>query len=213
MPRYQLCSKNVFLTYSQCPLQKEYLLEQLRIKIGNDASIRVGHEMHQDEGHHLHVFITNPTDIRTRDQRFFDVEGYHPNIQSARKRKECYTYCGKDGDFIDDGPAFEFREDKRRWEEIHDAETPEQVRELVKKVSPRDSVVNFDKIEAFIRFKFQDKVVAYSSARDITDFTIPQEMLDWTEQMNEVKFQGGYARQTFGLRRDLKLNPNSNLID
>jgi len=193
MPRYQLCSKNIFLTYAQCTLTKENVLQKLKELIGEQASIRVGHELHQDGGHHLHCFISNPENIRTRDPRYFDLEGFHPNFQSARQRKNCYTYCGKDDDYVECGPPFEFKEDKRKWDEIENAQTPDEVRDIVKAASYRDYVLNFEKIETFIRFKFQDRVIQYSSIRDITDFTIPQEMLDWTEQMNEVSIRGDYV--------------------
>lgn len=46
---FQICAKNIFLTYAQCPLDKHDVQAFLIAKFP-DAAIRVGHELHADEG-------------------------------------------------------------------------------------------------------------------------------------------------------------------
>jgi len=52
------------------------------------------------------------TPVNTRNSRYFDIEGYHPNVQSARRPKDVLAYIRKDGTFLDNWPT------KRNYGEI-----------------------------------------------------------------------------------------------
>jgi len=40
----------------------------------------IAQENHKDEGIHFHVYLRLKTPIKSRNVRFFDLNGYHPNV-------------------------------------------------------------------------------------------------------------------------------------
>lgn len=99
---YQLNAKNIFLTYAQCPLPIHLVLAKLR-GLSNAKYIVVSREEHQDGSPHLHAFVQYADAIRTRDPTYFDIDGYHPNVQGARSATQTIAYVKKDGDFEEYG--------------------------------------------------------------------------------------------------------------
>lgn len=91
--------KRFFLTYAQCPEDKEGLLTFLRTR-GTLQSFVVAREQHADGQFHLHACVAYEQVIRA-GKRHFDFEGKHPNVQSPRNWNACIQYCKKDGDFIE----------------------------------------------------------------------------------------------------------------
>ena len=49
---------------------------------------------------HLHALLSLAKELSTRNCRLFDVEGRHPNIQSAKSKEAVRRYLMKDGDYI-----------------------------------------------------------------------------------------------------------------
>jgi len=89
MSAFRLNAKNIFLTYSQCEVAKEDLLEFLKDLIGDRIKwCVVAHELHQDGGHHLHVQLELERPLNIRNQDHFDCMGCHPNIQGTRHIKK-----------------------------------------------------------------------------------------------------------------------------
>lgn len=113
---FTINAKNIFLTYAQCPLDKDDVadyLTQLLLDTGHPLQyITVGAEQHADGNPHLHVLLSFDRAFYTRDERYFDIGPfddngfcYHPNVQAARRPKECLDYCTKDGDYTKTHPA------------------------------------------------------------------------------------------------------------
>lgn len=96
---FRLSAKNIFLTYPQCPLSPQQLLDRLRAKF-TFAEYSIGQENHQDGNLHLHAVLCFEKKLETRTETLFDVDGYHPNIQAARNRGDCIRYTQKEGLFI-----------------------------------------------------------------------------------------------------------------
>lgn len=96
---FRINSQNLFLTYSQCPLPKEYVKEVLAQRLPVLRYI-VAEEKHKDGESHLHVYLRLEAKIDRNDPRFLDIDGYHPNIRSCRSPKAVQTYCTKDGNYI-----------------------------------------------------------------------------------------------------------------
>lgn len=95
-------SKGWFLTYPQCSLAKEDLLDALKAKV-DVVEYVVASELHQDGNPHLHAFIALRGQLLWNAKKhpdFWDVDGHHPNVQIARSWKCCIAYCKKDGDYI-----------------------------------------------------------------------------------------------------------------
>lgn len=120
-------AKTFFLTYAQCPLEKEVVMDFFKEFPRADAKqIIVARERHvlkdkngQEIGldqtgkikcyKHLHVYIVFANTIDDTDPRLFDVEGYHPFILHPTHIADCIRYVIKDGDYISFGidPDFE----------------------------------------------------------------------------------------------------------
>lgn len=95
-------AKQVFLTYAQCNLDKTEVYDHFNTFCGV-AEYIVAREKHEDGGLHLHCYFKFKSQIHTRDERYFDIKGFHPNIAtvtSAKARERIKKYCIKDGDYI-----------------------------------------------------------------------------------------------------------------
>lgn len=103
-----------FLTYPQSNLTSEELLDFFKTK-GNLLWARICQEQHGDGGHHQHVVCRYDRRIQTRDCRFFDLNGQHPNIQSVRSVAKSLAYVSKDGQFLDFGPVPAQRDTDTDW--------------------------------------------------------------------------------------------------
>ena len=91
MAEFQYNNKSIFLTYPQCPITKEEMLEHLKERARPVATNQlfkacIGQEKHEDGGLHLHIcaWYTNP--LRFRKPDHMDIKApdgtwYHPNIR------------------------------------------------------------------------------------------------------------------------------------
>lgn len=101
---WRLQSKNIFLTYSACILGGQVIVDELMDRLQITKWI-YGDEYHQDGSPHTHVYIHLAKKPDIKDQRFFDIADYHPNIKVAPakgSKKWCddkVDYCMKDGNF------------------------------------------------------------------------------------------------------------------
>nr|WKU84403.1 replication-associated protein [Panicum streak virus] len=89
---------NTFLTYSKCPLEPEFIGEHL-FRLTKDfepAYILVVRETHADGTWHCHALLQCIKPVTTRDERYFDIDRYHPNIQSAKSTDKVRDYILKD---------------------------------------------------------------------------------------------------------------------
>jgi len=104
-PGFRLSAKKVFLTYARCEESKADLLTHLK-SFGLLVRYVVAREKHKpteedpEPHHHLHAVLDFSSKIDTRDERFFDFRGHHPNIQKCRSYENSATYAMKDGDFL-----------------------------------------------------------------------------------------------------------------
>ena len=89
-------AKKFFLTYPQCDLPKQELLDALSSNPDRPIIWAVlSRELHEDGNPHLHVALEFKAAIRFRRADYFDVAGYHPNIQSMRFLWKCLDYVTK----------------------------------------------------------------------------------------------------------------------
>lgn len=103
---FRVKAKGFFLTYPKCDLTKESVLKSLRFKRGGLDKVLVSRELHADGTPHLHCYLHYESDFDCRNERFFDIEGFHPNVQPAKSLKAVQAYVKKDGDFIQEGMDF-----------------------------------------------------------------------------------------------------------
>lgn len=98
---FQICSKNLFLTYPECPLGKEIVYEKLHelFHLKEEEKLLVAEEKHANGNPHIHAYIGLQDAFRTRCGRFADIEGYHGNYQGCRSAKNVLKYCTKEDNF------------------------------------------------------------------------------------------------------------------
>lgn len=93
---YRLEAKRIFLTYPQCGcLAKDFVATHIK-SLSPVLWIVIAREMHKDGEPHLHVAVEFAQKLRTRDSRYFDIEGKHPNVQALKKMRECLAYVTKE---------------------------------------------------------------------------------------------------------------------
>lgn len=98
-PGFRFNAATIFLTYPQCNLTREALLEQLQA-IFEIKDYVIAQETHQDGSPHLHAFLKFERKINKRTADFADVLGFHPNITAPRSIKAVITYVEKVSDFV-----------------------------------------------------------------------------------------------------------------
>lgn len=91
---FRLSGKNLFLTYPQCLLEKQDVLDLLTSKVGIEYAL-VAREFHADGNPHIHVFLTLKKKLNTTRVDFFDLGNYHGNYQTARNSDDVLDYCRK----------------------------------------------------------------------------------------------------------------------
>ncbi len=106
--KFQLNTKDIFLTYSKCPLGKDKIhhhIKQLMISKKKEISYIISNtENHQDHKEiHTHVLFQLTKRINIKTERFFDIEAFHPKIENARDIEKSIDNIKKDGDFIEEG--------------------------------------------------------------------------------------------------------------
>lgn len=94
---------NCTLTYPQCESDKQCLFDYLlQLKHGSGPlpisveKLLVAQEEHEDGGKHYHCYIRFSAKPNIRNERFFDFDGHHPNIQSTRSVPKWIEYCTKE---------------------------------------------------------------------------------------------------------------------
>lgn len=106
----------------------------------------------------------------------FDVDGCHPNIQTARSVKDVYLYVIKHGDYIKNCDF----SDKRKYSEIvEESESKEQFIAGVLKHYPRDVVYGLERIQYFADWKWGSSREEYIAAYQ--EYNICNTMKTWME--------------------------------
>lgn len=177
---WRIQAKNLFLTYPQCDLGHELLLQALRTILGPGPSIRLARELHEDGRPHYHAFIQCKEKFSTRNERFFDYGGFHPNVQAARDPKYVFDYVSKSGDFLDSG-EFTFDTNKT-WAEAVCLTTAEDFKAYIKQSFPRDYVLFNERIEAYAQTTFGLRRGIYVPKEDETFGGADPAMQRWIDQ-------------------------------
>lgn len=148
--------KLVFLTYAQCPLEKEILLEHLET-FGELATYTIGRERHEDGNYHLHACCRYAKKIHTTNVKKFDVENYHPNVKklsAGTAFKNSQEYCKKEGDFITNEVLVLSKRAQLCKDMLDEGLTPKFVRN-----NPEVMYLNFSNLRAWLAFANPIQVV------------------------------------------------------
>ena len=99
MSNFRLQTKGVFLTYPQCPADRETVRDMLQAKGYNVVKGIVGQEQHQDGNFHLHAYAKFDRQIDVKNARHFDLEFnskiYHGKYETAKSAIKSIRYITK----------------------------------------------------------------------------------------------------------------------
>lgn len=98
-PLFRLNAKQLFLTYPQCELSKDRVLEILSDVLDIELYI-IAQEQHEDGGNHIHAYIKCTTKKDIRSPNTLDVDNYHGKYETCRNYNAVRNYCTKDGNYI-----------------------------------------------------------------------------------------------------------------
>lgn len=176
---FRLRAKRFLLTYPQCNLSKEDLLNGIQQQCpGLVFDYYIARERHEDGNPHLHAYLRFQCQFESRDQRCFDVQHFHPNIQVARSEKKSIAYVKKDGEYITNVNETTNSDNKPNWSEIlGTSTTSEDFLQAIRTNYAREYVLHYDRIRYFAEVHFQPARQPYVSAHDV--FRIPEELADW----------------------------------
>lgn len=170
--------KHVFLTYPQCPLEREQLRDIL-VARANIEKYLIARERHDDGNYHLHAYLHFGRRVRLVGSDVFDVEGYHPNIQTPRSARNVISYCCKE----DDNPLANFDyasgQPDEGWASILAASSSKtEFLEAVRNRYPRDYVLNLERVLFFCEWRFGRDETPYNG-RTRSEFREPAALTDW----------------------------------
>nr|UUV61420.1 C1 [Tomato mottle leaf curl virus] len=196
--RFQINSKNYFLTYPKCTLSKEEALSQLLAlqTPTNKLFVRVSRELHEDGEPHLHVLIQFEGKYNCKNNRFFDLISptrsahFHPNIQGAKSSSDVKTYVEKDGDFIDHG-VFQIDGRSARggqqsandtYAKVLNAGSVMEALNILREEQPKDFVLQQHNIRSNLERIFQKPPEPWVPLFPLSSFTeVPEEMQEWAD--------------------------------
>jgi len=174
--RFRYNARKVFLTYPRCDLPMQDMLESLTI-IKPYAQYCISQEAHQDGGRHLHVLLSYSSPINTTNERYFDVQGHHPNITKPRDVRDVLKYIKKDGTFLEDWPI------KRGYNDIlEQASDKASFMALIKENQPKDFVLNQERIEYYADKYYQRPASPYQQIFEPKPWVLPPEINQWVSE-------------------------------
>lgn len=179
MARFRLNALRVFLTYPQATCSKQDLynhLTSLRTVEGVDGiptlHVLVAQEQHEDGGTHFHCYIEFERKINITNERLFDFQNLHPNIQSVRSKKNVIKYCTKD----DEEPLvnFDYKNENSIVSKLRQGLSEGlQTNEIIDKVLDEEpnAIRYYNNLHSYITAR-QNNSKTHLPTNSIADFTI-----------------------------------------
>jgi len=174
---FQFNAKSLFATYAQANTIVADDLVAFFKSLGCREYL-VGTEEHLDGGIHYHCFVTWEQPVRTKDPRFFDFKGFHPNVQNPRNRRQVIAYCGKGGVTLSN---FEVEEGLEEWPDLAKiSSTAEVFMDAMRRSKPRDYILAYEKLEYYCDKHFKKPKLMHVPKFDL--FDIPESLDDWVSE-------------------------------
>lgn len=195
MPRtFQFKSAQAFLTYAQCPLERDYVLDYITDKLSDldrnpvvtiDAHC-VAQETHEDGNFHIHAYLKFSSKLCFTGDNFFDIKineiNYHPNITAPRSSVAVIKYVQKDKNFIASDNIAEIL-NKRSYGTIRkDATSRTEYLNMIGTHFPRDLALNYDRLEQYSHVLFPEAKITYDNP--YTSFmNVPEGLTNWCDNL------------------------------
>nr|AMB51334.1 replication initiation protein [Tomato leaf curl Cameroon virus] len=197
--KFRINSKNYFLTYPKCSLEKEEALSQLQNlhTPTNKKYIKICRELHENGEPHLHVLLQFEGKYNCQNQRFFDLVSptrsahFHPNIQGAKSSSDVKSYIDKDGDTLEWG---EFQIDGRSARggcqnandaaaEALNAGSAEAAMAIIKEKLPKEFIFQYHNLKSNLDRIFEEPPAPYVSPFLNSSFNqVPEELEEWVSE-------------------------------
>ncbi|ABC65268.1 conserved hypothetical protein [Aster yellows witches'-broom phytoplasma AYWB] len=134
-------------------------------------------ENHQDHKEiHTHVLFQLTKTIEIKSQRYFNIDGFHPRIETALNIEKSISYIKKDGDFIEEG-------------------TPRHKKYVRQNQKEERKQLIYDEIDRLIgKYYHDDKLTLNQVKKSLNDFIkildrdFYYEKIDFVEQVLNKKF-------------------------
>ena len=157
--------------------------------------IAVSRETHSDGGFHLHALVMCKCRIYIRSADWFDIDGYHPNIEAAKSYSNVYSYICKVSDPTTYGTYKNPYSKPNNWnlnlpstppknrsfkQIVHESESAEDFLERVKSNFPYEWATKLHGLE-YAADKLYPKPddPPYQPPDGESTFKIPPELLEW----------------------------------
>lgn len=191
---YRFKASQAFLTYAQCPLEREYVLDSITDKLAEldrttmvtiDAHC-VAQELHEDGNFHIHAYFKFSSKLSFENPDFFDIKvgevHYHPNITAPRSSVAVIKYVQKDKNFISSDNIVDIL-NKRSYGTIRkDATSRTEYLEMIGTHFPRDLALNYDRLDQYSRILFPETKVTYENP--YTTFgNVPEALTKWCDNL------------------------------
>ena len=175
---FRLNARNVFLTYPQCPITKEFFLQVMSAKFSL-LHWTIGEEKHEDGEPHIHACLTFQRKLDLHSASAFDIAfngtNYHPHIQKPRNLRNCHEYCRKNGSFITN------IEDRKTYQEIFStAVNKTSFLQQVQMAYPRDYALNLARLEYCADQLWPKEEEIYQN--NYNHFNIPTLLTNWLKE-------------------------------
>jgi len=171
---------HVFLTYPQCPLEREQLRDFLR-NLAPECEYIIGRELHDDGAYHLHAYVHFGRRRRFASASAFDVDGYHPNVQHPRRAADCAAYCRKEDTepLVSEGLESVLGPKMSGWgEELEVCNSKTEFLDAARSRFPRDYVLHLERLLFFCEWRFGRDETPYAG-RGRDEFREPVSLTDW----------------------------------
>ena len=183
MEKYRLAAKNLALTYPNCELTKEEVLELLQCKLaGNLESYVISKEKHETGLPHIHVYLKLDKLINIRSEHYFDLKEYHGNYQSVKSKGNWIEYIMKGGDFITnlaikDGKILKYYDQLINL--VKEGKLETALKELESNGDSKDLLKNYSRYRSnLIDFNSKVNPPLNRSKYKKGDYNFPKEILD-----------------------------------
>lgn len=135
-------------------------------------------------GDHLHAYAEWADRLDVRDERHFDVDGQHPNVQPVRNRASVLKYCQKGGDFVGNCEATSSTT-VRYGDLVRSAGGRRDFLEQVVQHYPRDAVLHLERVQQFAEWRWPEERVAYIPSH--TTFRDEGALVNWKAENLDVE--------------------------
>lgn len=182
MPNFQIESKRFFLTYPHYGESGE--CESFFKRQPGIQCFIIASECHADGTAHLHIYAEYTTRLRTRNERYFDVNQAHPNIQAVRSKTAVLEYVCKDRNYIarkklgDDWSEWKLKLKRNYGDLITQSDTKTDFMENAKEWFPKDFILSNDRLQLYADKYY--KAPVYEPRYTI--FRVPVELTAWVWQ-------------------------------